>query len=317
MGSFANSLHVQSEDHTAVADAIRAVLRAEGYEAIDETLPRDLHLGVSDHRAMHVSQSRQGWVSVLDSEIMSVGLAVALSQRLKTHALYVLVNDSDSWHYQLLRNGQTIDEFASRDEDGDEDFDEDEPEDVGDLAGRVHAGDAQRLIMERAVQWQQELEKRLTPEMRQLQEKWKNTGRVTAEEMQQYQEWMRKEMTPVMGDLRSLLGEVAGAARSTRPQSAPKDKLQAHLEHLQPLLQPGIRDEHVLGVLGKSDLFAEETLGEFLPLVGIASFYAYLSYTYLNEHTAPCLAEHSIQMAEHLKFKRSTPAGKSRLRVVR
>jgi hypothetical protein len=318
MGSFANSMHVQSNDCTAVADAIRAVLLAEGYEATNEELPQGAVPGLpTPHRALHVSQARQGWVSVLDSEMISPALASALSGRLNTHVLQFLVNDSDAWYYQLYREGQKIDEFASdgSDEDGDED--EDDFEDATDVAGRVHAGDAQRIIMEKAVQWQKELEKRITPEMRQLQEKWKKTGRVSAEEMQQYQEWMRKEVTPVMGDLRSLLGEFAGAARASGPQPPGNDKLQAHLEHLKPLLPSDVPSERVLGVLGKHDLFAEETLGEFLSLVGIASYYAYLSYPYLREQTTEELARHSIQLIEHLKFKKSNAAGKGRLRVVR
>ena len=50
-------------------------------------------------------------------------------------------------------------------------------------------------------------------------------------------------------------------------------------------------------------MFAEETLAEFLPLVGIAPVYAHLSYRYLEEFSESELASQSVQMAEHLRFK--------------
>jgi hypothetical protein len=320
MGSFANSLHVKSDDAAAVADAIRSLLLAEGYEATEEELPRNERFGYCGPlRALSVSQAHQGWVSVLDSEMMgSVPLAAALSGRLKTDALYVLVNDSDSWHYQLFRNGQLLDEFASS---GDEDGEGEDFEDAAELVEqmRVNTADFQRVLMERALEWQKEVEKRLPPHLRELQEKWKKTGRIPPEEMQQYQQWVRTEMTPLMGDLRSMLGDLSTATRSTRSQRAQPgadDKLLAQVEHLRPLLQTGVTDEQVVGVLGKQEVFAENTLEEFLPLVGIASFYAYLSYAYLGEHTPQELASNSIRLVEHLKFKKSAVPGNGRFRVV-
>jgi hypothetical protein len=68
MGSFANSLHVKSEDGAAVADAIRTLLLVQGYEATSEELPREVRQELSNSlRGLHVAQARHGWVSVLDS----------------------------------------------------------------------------------------------------------------------------------------------------------------------------------------------------------------------------------------------------------
>jgi hypothetical protein len=248
--------------------------------------------------------------------MMSLALASALSDRLKTHALYVLVNDSDSWHYQLYHAGQSLDEFSSRgDEDGEDD--EDMEAEAG-STGTVHAVDAQRIILQQAQQWQKMMEEHAPPHLRELQDKWKKTGRITAEEMQQYQQGMRAVMAPLMGNLRARLGEFTQAARSAAsagPRRPADGKLRGHVEHLKPLLQSGVNDEQVLGVLGKQDVFAEETLREFLPLLGIASSFADLSYAYLEENAAETFAGESIRWVERLQFNKSTLPGKGRLRV--
>jgi hypothetical protein len=44
-------------------------------------------------------------------------------------------------------------------------------------------------------------------------------------------------------------------------------------------------------------------LAECVPLLGIADFYANLSYRYLNESTTGELAAHNIQFVHHLRFE--------------
>jgi hypothetical protein len=62
-------------------------------------------------------------------------------------------------------------------------------------------------------------------------------------------------------------------------------------------------EEGVEEVLGAHATFAEETLADFLPLVGIPGYYAYLSYGYLDESTPAELARQSIRFVHHLKFR--------------
>ena len=116
MGSFANSMHIKCDDANKVVAAISDALSREGYEATDEEPSEDgMMLGMpSQLRAMHVAEAHGGWVAVLDSDLMGAfSLASDLSKHLETHALLVMVNDSDSWMYQLYSDGSPVDEFDS------------------------------------------------------------------------------------------------------------------------------------------------------------------------------------------------------------
>ena len=318
MGSFANSLHVRSSDAAAVAEAIRTVLLAEGYEPTDEEPGEDaLWGGPSALRAVHVSAARDGWVSVLDSDLMnSITLTAQLSGRLETHSLHFLVNDSDSWHYQLYHAGRQVDAFDSSgdEEEFDEDEDSDEP------SGMVQAGDAaclQQDLITGFQQFQAKMQEILPPELREIQERWR-TGRATPEEIQKYTRWAQTEMPRLRGGLQELLGGFTSAlaARKQQEKSANESQLQPHVDHLRPLLKNGIGDEHVRKVLGTQAVFAEQTLADFLPLLGIARYYAYLSYRYSQECTEQELASKSIQLSEHLRFKKTGRRRNPGLRIV-
>ena len=320
MGSFATSLHVKSDNARTVADAIRQALTSEGYDATDDA-PAEGGRVPSSLPPLHVSDAREGWVSLLDSDgIMSLTLAAALSDRLQTHAIQFFVNDSDSWHYQLYYAGRQLDDFDSCGAEDDED--EGVPADATDSLAGVNAADAQQALMERTVQWQQQLAQRLPAELRELQHKWRTTGQVTVEEMQKYNQWMRGEMPSIVEEMKSVLRGMPGGSSSPRPQPSAMDEsparedLQAHVEHLRPLLKSGVQEKTVRRVLAKQATFAEQTLGEFLPLLGLASSYANLSYPYLEEYTEQDLARDSIHLAEHLTFKKPTASGKGRPRIV-
>jgi hypothetical protein len=322
MGSFANSLHVHSGDASAVAEAIRATLLAEGYEGTDEAPDEEAMWGISsDLRAVHVSAAKDGWVSVLDSDLVnSLGLVAELSRRLGTHALHVFVNDSDSWQYQLYHVGRQVDTFDSS---GEEDFDEDddggdESDDLSDRVAATEFGQLQENLLEGYAQFQAKWEEILPPEMRALQERWK-TGRATPEEIQEYTRWAQAEMPRLMGGLQGVLGDLSSvlAARRRQPKPGSPDRSQPHIDRLRPLLKEGVSDDQLRRVFGTKQVFAEHTLGEFLPLLGIASCYANLSYRYLEEYTEKDLARKSIQMAEHLKFKKTSEQNERGLRIVR
>ncbi|HZL87395.1 MAG TPA: hypothetical protein VFB96_03380 [Pirellulaceae bacterium] len=330
MGSFANSLHVRSDDLAPVVDAVQTALRGEGFEPTDEELDADARWGMSASlRGIHISEPREGWVAILENDpLSSVALAADVSKRLGVHAIQFFVNDSDSWHYQLFHRGQQIDSFDSSDEEG-EDWDDEE---FGSGESLVAGGLAQ---MEQAIRGKaQEFEALLTagmpPEVRAIHGKMQ-TGQVTPPEMQQYMQWMNAEMPKRMADMQRLVGEAMEGLRGERgkesgdrsqesgekgqesggrrqgagagPAYADDQELLKHVQRLEPLLAPGTPSDQVLEILGRQAVFAEETLGEFLPLVGIAPVYAHLSYRYLEEFSESELASQSVKMAAHLRFR--------------
>jgi hypothetical protein len=313
MGSFANNLHVKCEDAAKAAAIVRNALSAEGYQLTDEELDEEARWGFSATlRAIHLSAARDGWVSLLDTDLMnSIGLAATLSGQLETHALQVMVNDSDSWHYHLYYAGQPVDKFNSS---GSEECEEDGG--ISDREGVFGGGqlaDLQRSIRESAHELEQRLRQLLPADLRDIQDRWK-AGRATPEEIQKYTQWISTEMPRLMGGFKDLLGGLVasipplGGLISNFPlparQPTPENELQSHVAHLRPLLQSGVSDDRVREVLGKKDVFAEHTLEEFLPLIGIAPKYAYLSYRYLDEYSAADLAAKSIRLEHHLKFKK-------------
>ncbi|MCA9165111.1 MAG: hypothetical protein KDA62_19090 [Planctomycetales bacterium] len=129
MGSFANSLHVRGADTEAVSSAIRRIMQNNGFVTTDEAPSEEAIWGMSSSpRAMHVSEASDGWVTVLDSDLMNMSdLGLELSRLLETYVILFLVNDSDSWHYQLFYAGGDIDSFDSSGEyvdEGDDEFDD-------------------------------------------------------------------------------------------------------------------------------------------------------------------------------------------------
>jgi hypothetical protein len=299
MGSFANSLHVKCEDAAVVAEIVRKSLSAEGYEPTDEELDEETRWGFSPTlRAIQLSVARDGWVSLLDTNMMdSIGLAAMLSGQLETHAIQVMVNDSDSWHYQLYYAGRPIDEFNSS---GGEAFDED-----GGIADLEGLADLQRSLQNRAEELEQRLRQLLPAEMQEIQDRWK-AGRATQEEIHKYTQWIGTEMPRLMGGFQDLLGKLAPSFSQPGRQPADEGDSKSHVVHLKPLLRAGVSEERVCEVLGTREVFAENTLAEFLPLIGIASRYAYLSYRYLEEYSASRLADGSIRLEHHLKFIKTT-----------
>ena len=321
MGSFATSLHVRSNDLKAVADAVQAALRGEGYQPTDEELDADARWGMSASlRGIHISEPRQGWVAILENDpLSSVALAADVSRRLQTYAIQFFVNDSDSWHYQLFQGGQQIDAFDSSDEEGGA-----RDEELEAIAASLAAGgfsEMEAAIRGKAQEFEAMLTAGMPPEVRAIHGKMQ-TGQVTQPEMQKYMQWMNAEMPKRMADIQRLVGEAlpglqggrgqepgarslksgAGGQKSG-PRYADDQELLTHVQRLQPLLEPGTPTDQVLEVLGRQAVFAEETLGEFLPLMGIAPVYAHLSYRYLEEFSESELASQSVRMAAHLRFR--------------
>src|SRR4051812_34496118 len=115
MGSFATSLHVKSSAADAVAEALENIFADDGWRPTEKELDADAGWGQSENlRGVHIASPRDGWVSVLDSDLMGGhSLTARLAQRLQTPAIFFFVNDSDSWSYLLADAHGATSEFDS------------------------------------------------------------------------------------------------------------------------------------------------------------------------------------------------------------
>lgn len=290
MGSFSNSIHVKCDDANDVVASIKNAMRAAGYDATDEQPDQDAMLDMSAPlRAMHVSRSRNGWVGLLDSDLVnSCTLASDLSQRLETCVIQFMVNDSESWHYVLFRHGSQVDGFASSvGLAGDYGVDAISPE-----AAQMISGDGfeQRT--------REMMEDGMPAGIRDIQERIEQRT-ATEEEMTQLGEWIMAQSQRVVGEINEMTPSLDGP-------SVPEVELNSHVEHLRLILPPDATDSHVLEVLGKQDAFAEEILGEFMELLGVQPFYADFSYHDLEECGETDLLKADVETVAHLKFKTDT-----------
>src|SRR5262249_49864523 len=134
MGSFATSLHVKSSNANRVAATLENILADDGWRPTEKQLDKDAGWGQSENlRGVHITSPRDGWVSILDSDLMSGhDLTARLAQQLQTPAIFFFVNDSDSWSYLLADGHGATSEFDSE---------ELQPEDdeQGDLASATAA----------------------------------------------------------------------------------------------------------------------------------------------------------------------------------
>jgi hypothetical protein len=319
MGSFATSLHVKSNDANCVASTLAEILAGEGWRATQKTLDKNAQLGTpSDLRALQVSDSQGGWVSILDTDLMGAhSLAPAIAKKLATHAIFFFVNDSDSWSYLLANPKGTVSEFDSDESaDDDEDYGDDLVE-AGPAIAQLNALMQDGSLMQKAQEMQQRMSAAAPAEIREAELRIKS-GRGTPSDMLQYRTWAMQEMPKYMADLRSLMGGALDPFR-LGSQSAPKKKPERkpnkaeraaqkkRLDQLRPLFAPGVTEDQVQDVLDKQAVFAEEILAEFLPPLGIAAFYTNLSYRYLTESSTQELASHNIRFTHHLRFKTDKP----------
>jgi hypothetical protein len=271
-------------------------MRDAGYLTTDEQPDEEAMWSTpSPLRALHVSKAHKGWVGLLDSDLVdSVSLASDLSCRLETYAIQFMVNDSDSWHYVLFHHGSQVDAFSSSGElEGECEIDKMSPE----IAQLLSGGGLEQRMRE----VQQQMERDKPSEIRDIQQRIQQ-GTATQEEMQQLGQWIQAEsqrfVDQVMPGMRQVL---------VRP-SVPEAELSGHLEKLRPILPRDAADSLVLAVLGKQAVCAEEVLGEFMKLVGVQSFFANLSYRYLEECTETDLLGADIDIVAHLKFRTDTIA---------
>jgi len=318
MGSFATSLHIKSTNADGVAAALKNILAADDWRPTDKELDADASWGASENlRGVHITSPRDGWVGILDSDLMGGhALTSRLAQQLQTPAIFFFVNDSDSWSYLLADGHGATSEFDS------EELPPDDDEEAQMVNATAAISQIQSLMQDGSVmQKMQSIQERMSasapPDIRAAEERIK-TGRGTTADMQQYQAWAMQEMPKHMADMRSMLGGLLGLGRaassgsgqkkSSRKQSkAQRTAWQKRLADLRPLLAKGVTDEQVQAVMEKRELFAEEVLREFLPLLGIAGFFANLSYRYLDGTPFDDLLSENIHFSHHLRFETPRP----------
>lgn len=300
MGSFANSIHVRSGDAAAILAAIDSALSARGYRptSAPQEPGRPMRPGL---RGIYVAEPLAGWVGVMDSDMGGLlDLAQRLSAALPTSALAVLVNDSDSWHYQLFDGGDLQDEFDSVDADEESDVDASDLEKPGQPSKPLTAEDIAAMRQAVAEQMQAELAGKMPPDIRDIYQRIKQ-GQATAEDSQQYVQWMQRNIwrRPTVGSvLRSLFSLLVAGRKSRRKRAA------QHLAHLRPLLKEGVPDKAVRRALSRQSTFAEQDLEAFLPLLGIPGQWAHLAHDYMKQTSAPDLAEAGIRVQAYRLYVR-------------
>lgn len=348
MGSWATSIHVRTDDTDAVIEAARAYLLTEHRPSERAPEPAPAYMPSGPLRAIRVAEARDGWVSVLDSELMGAAvLSMELAARLGCHSLVVSVSDSDSWDYQLCLGEELIDAFDSGIDDASAEaiFDEMQAdlEDAGvegmeGLATLFGAGDAvgmQRMLADTARVLDERLLAAMPPQLREIRSRMEGGETVTPEEMQRYMSWAQEEMRRMMGDPHDLLQQLMGGAAGDAPADTEAlswadeegwdeefeegegpaetphsdEELADHAEQLRPLLAPGVTADDVVAALRTQSVFAEDDLRRFLPLLGIAPIWADLSYRYIEEFSPQELAEHGVRVAAHLTFERIAEGG--------
>lgn len=309
MGSFANSFHVRSDDAAAVFAAIDGWLRLEGYQVASDA-PERVRL-TPPHRGIYVAEALSGWVGVMDSDLgEGSGLGANIAAELNTPVLFVLVNDSDSWMYQLFVDGD-VDEFESVE--GDFDGEGEVDASVAELAKSaeliklLQSGDMaaiQAALGPQIQRMQEELEAKMPPDIRDIYERAKR-GQSTPQENQKYVLWVNSNMMPrpsATGMLSGLFGGLLPTKPKPRKRKPPREN--PHLKYLRPLLAEGVTDFQVAGALANQSTFAEEDLAEFLPLLGIPSLWAYLSHDYLPEMSEASLREAGVRLQAHRLYSR-------------
>ncbi|MHB8901113.1 MAG: hypothetical protein ACYC6Y_20380 [Thermoguttaceae bacterium] len=311
MGSFANSLHVRSDDAEAVADQIRQLLGSRGFRAAGDTSTLDCDAGDPSVRALQVAEARDGWVGVLDNDLLGLlSLAQELSSRLQTHAICVMVNDSDSWHYELFHKGKEVDGFDSPGSSPLLDLNE-LPEDMLEMPDADELAEAMGTIMGQMPALADLVQALLPPEMQEIQRKITD-GTATPEQAEQFSRWSRQLAAGAAEKFNAARETPAGdwpvteADAGGNGRAASGSELENHLRHLRPLLASGVQPQRVREILAENATFAEEPMADFLETLGVNRVYAQLSYQYLADFTPEQIEDEGIGFREPLVFVRSS-----------
>jgi hypothetical protein len=308
MGSFANSLHVRTEDTGSVADEIRKILKNRGFQVTHDPPRLDAEDPGSSVRTLRVAEARDGWVGILDSDLMGLlSLAQELSSRLQTHAICVMVNDSASWHYELFHKGREVDGFDSPGSSPLLDLTE-LPDDMLEMPDADELAEAMEAVMDQMPALAELLQSLLPPEMREIHQKITN-GTASAEEADEFSRWSRELAEGAATEFDEATRKntdadlpVAAADSDGNGQAATKQQLEGHLHHLRPLLASGVKPDRIREILVEKAAFAEEPMADFLEMLGVSRFFARLSFQYLQEFTPEEIQSEGIGFQAPLIF---------------
>jgi hypothetical protein len=251
-------------------------------------------------RAVAVFKPSAGWVGVMDSALEgNIELASELSLRLATDTMLVMVNDSDSWYYWLHRNGVSFDEFDS----AHGDFDDDGAEPTGEWLAAIENEDEDKLhelLMSKAPQNIKlpSADLGIPFQLATLGAKIA-TGQATFWERLKYR-WL---------SIKFLFKVLTGGFSEEKmdfgydiPHTEMDDEdLDKHIERTKAFF-PKANEGDLRKLLPKCRFPSEDLLRKYLAIVGLPWFYAYLSYSYLSEHSEQELASHGIVQARELRF---------------
>jgi hypothetical protein len=256
-------------------------------------------------RAVCIFQPNNGWVGVLDSSLEgNIELASQLSARLHTDTMLVMVNDSDSWYYWFHRNGQSFDEFDSAggalDDDG---------EISGEWLEAMENEDEEKLhelLMSKAPQNIKFPDPSIgLPFQLAVLGAKIQAGQATFWERLKYR-WLTIKFLWKL--LTGKFSEAAMGYGYDVPHNPPdEDALRRHIERIQAFF-PKAGEAELRELLPQCRFPSEDLLRKFLTIVELPWLYAYLSYTYLEEHSERELASHGIVHVTELRFD---PPGKA------
>lgn len=306
MGSFANSLHVRSDDCRAVVKEIAKILGARGYKItdVDRTALERPETRCST-RLLEVAQAENGWVGVLDSDLMGIlTLALELSRALDTYTICVMVNDSSSWHYELFYQGRPVDGFDSPGSWPLLALDE-LPPDVLEMPDADELAQAIKELFDRIPGIAEMIESLLPPEMQEIHRRIVD-GTATPEDAERFSAWTRQ----LTEETASEFGKPESPLPATRSEpggngkAASKGELEDHVRHLRPLLDAKADTKQIEGLLCEKATFAEEPMADFLELIGINPFFAQLSLQYLAEFSETAVRDKGIQFAQSFMFRK-------------
>lgn len=308
MGSFANSILVACDDVTAVADTVRTTLLQDGWSNSEfEPDARD-PMVTTPYRTVQVVGQATDWVGILDSDLVeSSNLAAALSASLNCPVFQFMVNDSDTWHYQLFHQGTQVDQFhggpavesysqfsanAASDEEAEDGY----------ITGQFGQ------TLEDFQQQTQQLMENAPGDIRQIQQRMLEGENVSSQEAQDYANWISEQLQPMVQQLEKMCEGKAPGSMAGSLDSPPANGLQTvdkHLKNLRPLIPQSVNDQQILQSLTASRVFAEECLADFLKLLRIEPTFAHLSFSYLDEFDDQWLNGHGLRREARLRFERS------------
>ncbi|MEX1229132.1 MAG: hypothetical protein WEB58_02755 [Planctomycetaceae bacterium] len=304
MGSFASSLHVKCSNEVEFVDAVNNLLANEGYRPTDEEFDESALWGFgSAIRAIRICRSGNDWMSLLDTDLMStMSLAHDLSQKFKTYAINVMVNDSDSWHYRLLHQGTVIDEFDSSGAmSGDMEFEDSFDDSLPPLSEMSPGFSSQ--IDQLKVDMGMEMLHNMPAEIQAIRDRIER-GTASQDDLLQYGEYAKSLVQKFMGSVDDVFENKFSIPED---ESTFREKQAVHFNAVRPLLSSETAEEDVLNVLSKKSIFAEHNLAEFMPMIGINPLFASLNYRYYEELTGDQLSEQGITLIAQLKVKSSEP----------